>query len=102
MDGGTSLLVHTFGLHRVLRLALLGGALTADEARQTGLVTQVVTDQDLAKATDEMVATLLALPAPAQAATKRLIRQAAEAAPEQALRRELLATVHIAAINEWL
>ena len=37
-DGGGSLLVHTLGLHRVLRLALLGDVLTAQEAarRRTG------------------------------------------------------------------
>ncbi|MSZ76271.1 MAG: enoyl-CoA hydratase, partial [Actinobacteria bacterium] len=37
VDGGTSLLAHTLGLHRVLRLAILNDVLTADEAQAAGL-----------------------------------------------------------------
>lgn len=91
VDGGTSLLVHTLGLHRTLRLALLGDALSAQEALAAGLVARVVPADELGATTDEVVATLLALPAASQAATKQLLRQAADAAPEQALRRETLA-----------
>jgi len=87
-DGGGSLLVHTLGLHRVLRLGLLGDLLTAQEAYDAGLVARVVPADDLARAADEVVANLLSGSADALAATKRLVRQAAEAAPESALRRE--------------
>lgn len=89
-DGGGSLLVHTLGLHRVLRLALLGDLLTAQEAFDAGLVARLVPADQLAAATDEVVATLLAGPAGALAATKRLVRDAAEAAPETALRKEAM------------
>ena len=77
-DCGGSLLVHTLGLHRVLRLALLGDLITAQEAADAGLVARVVPAADLAAATDEVVATLLAGSPQAFAATKRLLRDVAE------------------------
>ena len=87
-DCGGSLLVHTLGLHQVLRLALLGDLLTAQEAYDAGLVARVVPAADLAAIADEVVATLLAGSPEALAATKRLVRDAAEPATESALRRE--------------
>lgn len=87
-DGGASLLVHTLGLHRVLRLALLAENLTAQEAYDAGLVARVVPADELDAAVAGIVEQLLAGSAPSLAATKRLVRQAAEAAPESALRRE--------------
>lgn len=91
VDGGSSQLVHTLGLHRTLRLALLNDVLTADEAHAAGLVARVVPDDELTAFTEDMVAQLLAGPAAAQADVKRLMREAAEPAPESALRRETLA-----------
>lgn len=90
VDGGTSLLVHTLGLHRALRLALLNDVLSAAEAQAAGLVARVVPDAELGAATEEWVARLASGPATAQAATKRLLRESADAAPERALRREAL------------
>ena len=87
-DCGGSMLVHTLGLHRVLRLALLGDLITAQEAADAGLVARVVPAGDLAATTDEVVATLLAGSPEAFAATKHLLRNVAENAPEAALRRE--------------
>ncbi|MFI2708054.1 enoyl-CoA hydratase/isomerase family protein, partial [Nocardioides sp. CER28] len=91
VDGGSSQLVHTLGLHRVLRLALLNDVLTAAEAHAAGLVARVVPDDELAGLTEQVVAGLLAGPAAAQADVKRLLRDAVEPAPESALRRETLA-----------
>lgn len=87
-DGGGSLLVHSLGLHRVLRLALLGDLLTAQEAHAAGLVARLVPAEELAATTDRVVADLLAGSGQALAATKRLVRDAAEPAPETALRKE--------------
>ncbi len=87
-DCGGSLLVHTLGLHRVLRLGLLGDLLTAQEAAAAGLVARVVPAADLAAATDDVVATLLSGSPASLAATKRLVRDAAEPSPEAGLRRE--------------
>lgn len=96
-DGGGSLLVHTLGLHRVLRLALLGDLLTAQEAAAAGLVARVVPADQLAATADEVVATLLAGSPGALAATKRLVRDAAEAAPESGLRKEAMSISALAA-----
>ncbi|GAA1511177.1 enoyl-CoA hydratase/isomerase family protein [Nocardioides humi] len=89
-DGGSSLLVHTLGLHRALRLALLGDLLTAQEAYDAGLVARVVPADELAATADQVVSDLAAGSAPAQAAAKRLLREVAAPAPETALRKETL------------
>lgn len=89
-DGGSSLLVHSLGLHRTLRLALLGDLLTASEAYDAGLVARVVPADELGEATAAVVSQLLAGSSAAQAATKHLLRDQAVAAPELTLRRELL------------
>jgi len=90
VDGGTSLLVHTLGLHRALRLALLNDVITADEAYAAGLVARVVEDDELAATADAVAAQLAAGSATAQAATKRLLRDVAEDSPESVLRAESL------------
>jgi 2-(1,2-epoxy-1,2-dihydrophenyl)acetyl-CoA isomerase len=93
VDGGTSLLPASLGLHRALRLALLNDTLTADEARAAGLVARVVTDERLEAVADEVIARLAAGPPLALAATKRLLRESAQGDPEPALRREAVAVV---------
>ena len=90
VDGGTSLLVHTLGLHRALRLALLNDVITADEAYAAGLVARVAEDDELVATTEEIVTRLAAGSATAQAATKQLLRAVAEESPESVLRAEAL------------
>jgi 2-(1,2-epoxy-1,2-dihydrophenyl)acetyl-CoA isomerase len=90
VDGGTSLLSSTIGLHRVLRLALLNDVLSAEEAHAAGLVAQVHDDEELESAVNDVVARLLAGSRTAQAATKHLIRGVAAPAPETAMRKEAL------------
>ena len=89
-DGGSSLLVHTLGLHRTLRLAILGDLLTAQEAYDAGLVARVVPAEELEATAEQVVATLAAGSATANAAAKRLLREVAAPAPETALRKESL------------
>ncbi|CAN5547251.1 enoyl-CoA hydratase-related protein [soil metagenome] len=91
VDGGTSLMAHTLGLHRTLALALLNDVLTAAEAHAAGLVARVVPAEELDARVDSLVATLLAGPAASYAASKRLVRDAVEPAPEGRLRQEALA-----------
>jgi 2-(1,2-epoxy-1,2-dihydrophenyl)acetyl-CoA isomerase len=93
VDGGTSLLPASLGLHRALRLALLNDTLTADEARAAGLVARVVPDDQLEAVADEVIARLAAGPPRALAATKRLLRESALPDPEPALRREAVCVV---------
>jgi 2-(1,2-epoxy-1,2-dihydrophenyl)acetyl-CoA isomerase len=90
VDGGTSLLVHTLGLHRTLRLALLNDVLSADEAQAAGLVARVVEDDELSATADAIAAQLAGGSAGAQAATKRLLRAVAEDSPESVMRAESL------------
>ncbi len=90
VDGGTSLLVNSLGLHRTLRLALLNDVMDAEEALGAGLVSRLHEDDELAEAADKLAAGLAAGPAAALAATKRLLRDAAEDAPESAMRAETL------------
>lgn len=90
IDGGSSQLVHSLGLHRTLALALLHDTLSAQEAHAAGLVARVVPAAELESCVDELAARLAAGPAYAQAATKRLVRDAAETAPETRLRAEAL------------
>ncbi len=89
-DGGSSLLVHTLGLHRALRLALLGDLLTAQDAYDAGLVARVVPADELAATVDQVVDGLAAGSATANAAAKRLLREVAAPTPETALRKESL------------
>lgn len=93
VDGGTSLLVHTLGLHRTLRIALLNDVLTAADAERFGLVARVVPDRALTAEAERIAATLISGPSSAQAATKAVIRQAADAEVEACLRREALTLV---------
>jgi 2-(1,2-epoxy-1,2-dihydrophenyl)acetyl-CoA isomerase len=90
VDGGTSLLVHSLGLHRALRLALLNDVITADEAYAAGLVARVAEDEELVATAEAIIAQLAGGSATAQAATKRLLRTVAEPAPESVLRAEAL------------
>lgn len=90
VDGGTSLLVHTLGLHRVLRLTILNDVMDAEEALAAGLVARLYENDELSEAADAMAAALAAGPAVAFAATKKLIRDTAEPSPESVLRAESL------------
>ena len=89
-DGGSSLLVNTLGLHRTLRLAILGDLLTAQEAHAAGLVARVVPVTELAETVEGIVAGLASSSAAANGAAKRLLREIAAPTPETALRKESL------------
>jgi 2-(1,2-epoxy-1,2-dihydrophenyl)acetyl-CoA isomerase len=93
VDGGTSLLPASLGLHRALRLALLNDVLTAQEAEAAGLVARIVADDELDAVADEIITGLAAGPPSALAATKRLLRESAHGDPGSALRREAVAVV---------
>jgi 2-(1,2-epoxy-1,2-dihydrophenyl)acetyl-CoA isomerase len=87
-DGGSSLLPSSLGLHRALHLALLNPTLTAEQAREVGLVAEVHADDGFATAVDAVVQRLVAGSRSAQVAAKRLLRRHAQPAPETALRLE--------------
>ncbi|OMC33148.1 enoyl-CoA hydratase [Mycolicibacterium fortuitum] len=99
-DGGASLLVHTVGLHTMLRLALLNDLVTAAEAHALGLVARVVPDAELHSAAADLVGKLAAGARRAQSAVKHLLRGVANPAPVAALRAETLAIRHTAGSDD--
>lgn len=86
-DGGSSMLSSSVGLHRALHLALMNPVLTANQAKEAGLVGEVHPAAEIDAAASRAVDVLLAGSRTAQVATKRLFRSAAISAPEGLLRK---------------
>jgi 2-(1,2-epoxy-1,2-dihydrophenyl)acetyl-CoA isomerase len=85
-DGGSSVtLTQLVGLRQALRILLTNPTLTALEARDIGLVTEVVSDGEFLSRATEIAATLAALPPQALSATKRLVWSGVGASVEQRL-----------------
>jgi enoyl-CoA hydratase/carnithine racemase len=76
--GGTAPLVDAVGYSRALEICLTGRRVGAEEALRLGLATVVVPRGELAGATDDLVAALLATPRDAAVETKALLLGAAE------------------------
>lgn len=73
-DGGSSVtLTQLVGLRQALRILLTNPTLTATEAADIGLITEVVEDEQAAARADQLALELAALPAQALSATKRLV-----------------------------
>lgn len=73
-DGGSSVtLTQLVGLRQALRILLTNPTLTAEEAANIGLITEVVDDELLAGRADEVARQLVGLPTLALSATKRLV-----------------------------
>lgn len=88
-DGGSSVtLSQLVGLRQALRILLTNPTLTAAEAAEIGLITEVVDDDDLARRTEELAAQLAALPPLALSATKRLVWSGVGQSVEQRLAEE--------------
>jgi enoyl-CoA hydratase/carnithine racemase len=75
--GGTAPLVETVGYSRALELCVTGRRVGADEALRLGLATVVVPRAELAAATEDLVAALLAAPRDAVVEIKALLLGAA-------------------------
>ncbi len=85
-DGGTSwVLTRALGAARALDLMLTAGDLTADEARDAGLVTRVVTDGELAESATALARGVAAGPVRAMVRTRELVRAAAARTLDQHL-----------------
>lgn len=79
-DAGVSYLLPRFvGPRRAFELALLGRVLSAEEASDWGLVTEVVDDAAIRERIEELAAVLAAGPASALGQARRLIRSSYEA-----------------------
>jgi len=88
-DGGTSFfLPRLVGVKRALELALTNRVLSAAEAHEWGIVTQVVPDDDLAGAADALATQIAAGPTRAFGAVKRLMHGSLEHTLDQHLAQE--------------
>jgi 2-(1,2-epoxy-1,2-dihydrophenyl)acetyl-CoA isomerase len=88
MDGGSTLLTTTVGLHRMLHWALLNPVLSAADLHAAGVVTQVHPPEELDAAAEKVVAQLLAGSRDAQVAVKHLLRDKVAADAAAALDKE--------------
>ncbi|MBF0673339.1 MAG: enoyl-CoA hydratase/isomerase family protein [Salinibacterium sp.] len=79
-SGVSSLLVRSVGMHRALALASSGRVLSAEEARDWGIVAEVVASEELADVVARRAETFARTVGPALGETKRLIRSATETA----------------------
>jgi 2-(1,2-epoxy-1,2-dihydrophenyl)acetyl-CoA isomerase len=88
-DGGSSVtLTQLVGLRQALRILLTNPTLSAVEACDIGLVTEVVADDELLKRATEVAASLTTQPTHALSATKRLVWGGVGASVEQRLAEE--------------
>ena len=88
-DGGSSVtLAQLVGLRQALRILLTNPTLSATEAADIGLVTEVVDDGELTHRAEELAAQLAALPTQALSATKRLVWSGVGQSVEQRLAEE--------------
>ena len=88
-DGSSSwFLPRLVGLRRALELTLTNRVLSAAEALDWGLITEVVPDDELTAEAEALAARLAAGPAPALAAAKRLLHTSLEETLETHLARE--------------
>ncbi|MDQ1745711.1 MAG: 2-(1,2-epoxy,2-dihydrophenyl)acetyl-CoA isomerase [Pseudonocardiales bacterium] len=89
LDSGASwTLPRLIGAGRALELSLLGRPITAQQAQQYGLVTQLLPADQVLPAAQQLAAQLAAGPTVAYAGIKNAIHYAATATFEQALERE--------------
>lgn len=88
-DCGVSyLLPRAIGQQRALEMALAGRVLSADQAHDWGLITEVVDNEHVAARTSELAASLAAGPAEALGKAKRLIRDSWETSRDDNARDE--------------
>lgn len=88
-DGGSSVtLTQLVGLRQALRILLTNPTLTAAEALDLGLITEVVADDALNIRAEELVGQLAELPPLALSATKRLVWSGVGQSVEQRLAEE--------------
>lgn len=86
--GGTGPLVHLVGYSKALELCATGRAVGAAEAVASGLASVAVPRDELGATTQDLVAAILAAPAPAVRELKPLLRHAQSAPREEQLRHE--------------
>ncbi|MFC1904333.1 enoyl-CoA hydratase/isomerase family protein [Chloroflexota bacterium] len=93
--GSTYLLPHLIGTGKACELLLTSKMIDANEAKEIGLVNQVVPASDLAKTTYEMASSITKLPPLAVQMNKRGLHQAMNTDLPSQLRYEVLASAYL-------
>lgn len=99
--GATQRLARVIGKRLAKDMMFTGRTLTAEEAREAGLVSRVVAPDALEATVAEIAATIAKAPATALALAKRCIDEGLERDPRGALATELLAIEESLAAAEW-
>lgn len=99
--GATQRLPRIIGKRLAKDLMFTGRALTAEEAREAGLVSRVVAPGALAACLAEITTTILKAPHAAMALAKRCVDEGLERDPRGALATEILAIEESLAVAEW-
>jgi enoyl-CoA hydratase len=99
--GATQRLARVIGKRLAKDMMFTGRALSAEEAREAGLVSRVVAPGALEATVVEIAATIAKAPASALALAKRCIDEGLERDPRGALATELLAIEESLAAAEW-
>jgi enoyl-CoA hydratase len=99
--GATQRLPRVLGKRLAKDMMFTGRTLTAEEAREAGLVARVVAPEALEQVLAEIAATIAKAPASALALAKRCIDEGLERDPRGALATELMAIEESLAAAEW-
>ena len=99
--GATQRLPRIIGKRLAKDLMFTGRALGAEEAREAGLVSRVVTAEALEATIADITATILKAPPAAMALAKRCVDEGLERDPRGALATEILAIEESLAAAEW-
>ena len=99
--GATQRLPRIIGKRLAKDMMFSGRALSAEEAREAGLVTRVVPPEALAACLTEITAAILNAPPAAMALAKRCVDEGLERDPRGALATEILAIEESLAAAEW-
>jgi 2-(1,2-epoxy-1,2-dihydrophenyl)acetyl-CoA isomerase len=103
MDHGESwLLPRCVGAAKAARMSLLAESVSAADAARHGLASWVVPDEELESRSLEIVDRLRTLPAPAVAATKRLLRASLSSSLDDQLSSEVRESARCAATDEFV
>ena len=99
--GATQRLPRVLGKRLAKDLMFTGRTLSAEEAREAGLVTRVVAEEQLAAVLAEISATIVKAPAGAMRLAKQCVDRGMELDPRGALATEILAIEENLARNNW-
>jgi enoyl-CoA hydratase len=98
--GATQRLPRILGKRLAKDMIFTGRTLSAEEAREAGLVTRIVAPEALEATLTEMTATIVKAPPHAMAVAKRCVDEGLERDPRGALATEILAIEEILA-GDW-